>query len=496
MASVNLQRLAEGYNAQWMASFRRHRTDASQSETAIGQIGKIKLSARIVIRLEPKDDSRRGYLREASYRSYHSRRQAWYSGEARSDFADITHETGNESSWTLLPGKTNKPAVNIACYLEGWSQELSVPEGLLPLPTGSGQLKNVPLSVAAIKVNKTGAVLVDGPGLMIFDAYFGPGATFDSPPDTSTNHLDLQVPTNEVPALDKIISEIYISGATEQRKLLAVQQFFVDKFSYSTWLGPDKAARTNETALARFLLESRSGHCEYFATATVLLLRELGIPARYAVGYAVHEPSGHGYVVRERDAHAGASSGMNEQKYGRTLTQRRHPGLRWKIIMPRPCNGFQTAGRGSNFRSRNFAGVRSTYVNISFGRWCPCWHFYCFRIIFRQRRKGRIQAKNNSSGAVIFWPGLDSEFYALEHQLASRGVHRLPSEPLAGWLASALTEPALADLRKPLQKLLRLHYRHRFDPQGLNGPERETLMQEAKICLDTLSHLGQRPGNG
>ena len=51
-------------------------------------------------------------------------------------------------------------------------------------------------------------------------------------------------------------------------------------------------------------MTTHNGHCEYFATATVLLLRELKIPARYAVGYAVHEKSGHGYVVRERDAHA------------------------------------------------------------------------------------------------------------------------------------------------------------------------------------------------
>jgi hypothetical protein len=28
------------------------------------------------------------------------------------------------------------------------------------------------------------------------------------------------------------------------------------------------------------------------------------MPARYAVGYYVHETAGHGYVVRERDAHA------------------------------------------------------------------------------------------------------------------------------------------------------------------------------------------------
>ena len=50
-------------------------------------------------------------------------------------------------------------------------------------------------------MNKTGAVLADGPGLVIFDAHYGPGATIDSPPGTGTN-LDLIVPTNEIPALN------------------------------------------------------------------------------------------------------------------------------------------------------------------------------------------------------------------------------------------------------------------------------------------------------
>ena len=46
-------------------------------------------------------------------------------------------------------------------------------------------------------------MLAEGPGLVIFDAHYGPGATIDSPPDTGTNRLDLTVPTNEVPALDR-----------------------------------------------------------------------------------------------------------------------------------------------------------------------------------------------------------------------------------------------------------------------------------------------------
>jgi hypothetical protein len=36
-----------------------------------------------------------------------------------------------------------------------------------------------------------------------------------------------------------------------------------------------------------FLLESRAGYCTYYATAFVLLVRELGLPARYVQGYLV-----------------------------------------------------------------------------------------------------------------------------------------------------------------------------------------------------------------
>ncbi len=98
-----MQRVLEGYNAQWMSNLIRQRTDASQNMTAIGRIGRLKLSARIVIRLEPKNGSRPpDYLREASYRSYHPQGQTWYSGSARNDFTDIGHEPGNDFVWTLM----------------------------------------------------------------------------------------------------------------------------------------------------------------------------------------------------------------------------------------------------------------------------------------------------------------------------------------------------------------------------------------------------------
>lgn len=55
-----------------------------------------------------------------------------------------------------------------------------------------------------------------------------------------------------------------------------------------------------------FLFESRKGHCEYFSTALVLMLRALGIPARLVTGFAGGEwnETGGYYIVRERDAHS------------------------------------------------------------------------------------------------------------------------------------------------------------------------------------------------
>ncbi|MGB7745933.1 MAG: transglutaminase domain-containing protein [Verrucomicrobiia bacterium] len=485
-----LQRALEGYNAQWMMNLMRQRTDASQAMTAIGRIGKLKLSARIVIRLEPKGGSTPPvYLREASYRGYHPQRRTWQMGGSQNNFADLVHDAGDGSSWTLLPGKTNTSVVNIASYLEGRSQDTGDPEGLLPLPTGSSRLENLP--VFPLKMNKTGAVLADGLGLVIFDAHYGPGATFDSPPDAGTNHLDLTVPADEVPALDQIISEMKISGATEERKRVAVQQFFAANFIYSTWLGPDKVARTNETALSRFLLHSRSGHCEYFATATVLLLRELGIPARYAVGYAVHEPAGHGYVVREHDAHAWCLV-WNEAKQ------------MWEDFDTTPASWVAKDTKSASalqWFSDFWSWVRFQIAKFRWGQanlrqyilWAliPVLALLLYQIIFRHGRRRRPQAKTGKSASAIFWPGLDSEFYLLERKLAARGVPRQPSEPLSGWLARALANPGLADLRQPLQELLRLHYCHRFDPRGLSGEERETLTREAKICLDMLSRVEQ-----
>jgi hypothetical protein len=106
--------------------------------------------------------------------------------------------------------------------------------------------------------------------------------------------------------------------------------------------------------------------------------------------------------------------------------------------------------------------------------------------ILRQRKK---RGEVKGAGRRMVWPGLDSEFYQIEKQLAGRGMIRGANEPLAEWLERAAADPSLADLKAPLRALLRLHYRYRFDPNGLSEANREELKREAKVCLEKLARL-------
>lgn len=469
-----LQRVLENYNAQWLSRFIRQKSDPTQSVTSMGELGNLKLSPRIVIRLQPESGSSPVYLREASYRNYHPLKQAWYAGESRNEFTEISPDAGNETSWTLLAGKTNDSAVQIACYLNGWSQELGASEALLPLPSGSGHFENLP--AASLKMNHLGAVLAAGNGLMIFDAHFGPGKTFDSAPNEKIRgvetNLDSEVPAGEIPALDQVIAEMNLSPEADDRaKRLAVENFFAQHFSYSTWQGRDKLAGTNGSPLTHFLLTSRSGHCEYFATATVLLLRHLRIPARYAVGFYVHETSGSGYVVRERDSHSWCLAWNAEQKTWEDMDTT--PGS-WTAIEGGRATFWERFSDLRSWLAFQFAKFRWGQVHLRqyiFWALIPAMIVLLGHIIFRRRtRRGAARFKKETAKPVL-WPGWDSEFYLVESKIAKATRPRDSAESFSDWLESILKAPAFQHLAAPLKELLRLHYRLRFQPEGLTTKE-------------------------
>jgi transglutaminase-like putative cysteine protease len=104
-------------------------------------------------------------------------------------------------------------------------------------------------------------------------------------------------------AVRELAQSVAGSFETNEARAVAVERFLQDNYAYSLTSG----VRIHTTdPVAWFLLDSREGHCEFFAGAMVVMLRHLGVPARMVAGYAGGDlsPDGDELVVREANAHA------------------------------------------------------------------------------------------------------------------------------------------------------------------------------------------------
>lgn len=105
----------------------------------------------------------------------------------------------------------------------------------------------------------------------------------------------------ENPKIQQVAMRVFTDCKTPQDKVAAVQRYFAkQRYATSIEIPPQV------DPMLHFLLEQPPAHCEYFASATAVLLRMAGIPCRYVTGYAGGEYNVFGkyWVVRQRDAHA------------------------------------------------------------------------------------------------------------------------------------------------------------------------------------------------
>lgn len=112
----------------------------------------------------------------------------------------------------------------------------------------------------------------------------------------------LQLPQQD-PRIGKLAREITWDKTTPFEKTRAVELFLRNNYSYSLEL---RGTPNSKDPLATFLFEVRRGHCEYFASAMTIMLRDLGIPARLVNGFRTGEYNsiGNDWTVRQYDAHS------------------------------------------------------------------------------------------------------------------------------------------------------------------------------------------------
>jgi transglutaminase-like putative cysteine protease len=113
----------------------------------------------------------------------------------------------------------------------------------------------------------------------------------------------LELPGEITPRTRQLAQEITAGLDNPYDKAAAITSYLRQNIEYSEVIPP---LPNNQDPIDWFLFDLKQGFCNYYASAEVVLLRSVGIPARIAVGYAqgeFDETTGI-YTVRQRDAHA------------------------------------------------------------------------------------------------------------------------------------------------------------------------------------------------
>ncbi len=441
--------------------------NSETKQTNIGEIGVLKQSNEILFRVASDTSTvSPGLLREATYDKYKS--SVWIASNPT--FTPIKPDI-NGKNWRLGNKPTHSSKLTI-------STTLNKGQGLLRLADGTFEIDELPVS--KMEKNKYGTIQVNGKvDAITYQVLFNNNLSLDSLPTED----DLQIAKSEREAIYRIVSQLDIIGKSPQTILQRVDRFFQQNFRYSLKL---TGKNNQSTPLSTFLLQTRSGHCEYFATATTLLLRAVGIPSRYAVGYSVQEFSSleNQYIVRSRHAHAWTLAYIDS---------------RWQAFDTTPADWINLENANapklaflcdlwSLFIFKLSGWLRSSLANnlSQYGWWLilsliffQLWKLRSHHRVHRLSRKHILTKQVTKSDLIK----KDYDFYVIENKLHELGLSRHPSESLKKWINRLKAELPVPDLIEDLALIIELHYRDRYDPQGIEDSERAILKSTIQAWL-------------
>lgn len=199
----------------------------------------------------------------------------------------------------------------------------------------------------------------------------------------------LQLPERLDPRVAALARDITLRQRTEYDRVSAISAYLDSHYTYTLDLrGPVPA-----DPLANFLFVRRAGHCEYFATAMTILLRAVGIPARYVTGFAPGEYNdlAGDYIIRASDAHA--------------WVEVYFPGYGWLTFDPTP------AGNGPQRGMFDRLGLYWDWAQYNWGEWVVNYDFYHQMVVGR-----------NIHAASRTWSDRARAFYQHSQQAALNAI--------------------------------------------------------------------------
>jgi transglutaminase-like putative cysteine protease len=291
------------------APFDTRSTSGFREAVMLHGLGDVKQSRRLVMRVDfPGVERGRvspEWLRLVGATMRHYRAGGWVAGRLKSQ--RLVGPPERPVSLVEGPPSANLKRVEVV---------LEKDTGVLFAPTGAVSLTlHSPVPVT----RELSGVLRIPRGTDLPLAYgveFDPLRVEQPPPD----EVDLELPPGS-DDLRALAEQVAGRAGNPLAEALALEQHLQRSYHYTLGV----RAPVREDPVQWFLFRSREGHCEFFASSMVLLLRTLGIPARLQAGYAGGEPDGKGgFLVRDSHAHAWVVA---------------YVGATWRVFDPTPAEG-------------------------------------------------------------------------------------------------------------------------------------------------------------
>ncbi|MBT7409059.1 MAG: transglutaminase domain-containing protein [Methylococcales bacterium] len=422
--------------------------DPFESSTSIGKIGDLKLSDKIVFRVKAHAPL---LLHQASYDRYFG--HEWYASKL--SFKPFGNKKINSTGHQSASPLTSRMQLEI---YQTFSHDsiLALPDGVTAID-GLGDTELRQTQLGAVKILKP-------------PSYAKYQVLYTGKRQNKVTRLDMDIPQQHRHWLQMLYLKLKLQQKTPKEIASSIENFFKASYSY-TLFTPNQADA--DQALTEFILERHAGHCEYFAVATVFLLRYAGIPARLANGYSMQEydDSLGMYIVRNRHAHAWAMAKIGDvwQAVDTTPSQ-------WLFVENENTHFLQPVGDWFStlffhFKqwSADIDGLNDDNVLLAIVLVLICYISYLSYKTRQQFSHNKLVETPHQQPLLNkkSYPGDDSELFIIEQYLQQQNQYRNENESFNDWVKRLGVVG--------LENIVQLHYRYRFDPQGLSDEQRNEL---------------------
>jgi protein-glutamine gamma-glutamyltransferase len=434
------------------------KTTGFSEQVDLGMIGSVKEDPQIVMRVELPDQPAAGksrlYLRGLAFDHYNGR--SWSSGSRNRRSLGLSAD----GTFAVRSGGSRAPlseplrqdillealdtsvlfAAPFAEYVSGEFIGMQV-DGMAGLHLTYPSSSRIRYSV----ISRERQIMTD--------EQVAPELDYSS--SVRDRYLQLPEASDQVAELAHRVTD---RAATPYEKISAVLRHLSSNYHYSL----DADTTTSSRPIDDFLFTRKTGYCEHYATAMVLMLRSIGIPARLVTGFLATEWNDFGgyYTVRQRDAHA--------------WVEVYYPHSGWITMDPTPAGALTPPSMWDTFR-----------------RLGESFRLHWDRVFIRYSARDQLAVvqsirEGGDSARDVLSQWTTAFGVAASQLMRGLGTRARAANPIIFWLVAVLPGLGLACLIL----VIRDQWRYRRSPDRPLARKQQQIVQHYKKMLEIAARRG------